>query len=137
MEVSDFIQPGIAREESFPVEEEHTAIHVGSGSLRVLATPWMIAFMERNARRLLGERLPAGYSSVGSHVDVGHLAPTPVGGRVRVRAEVLAVDGWKVEFLIQAWDEQELIGEGRHQREVIEEERFLRRVARKNIPPSG
>jgi len=103
----------------------------------VLATPWMIAFMERNARRLLGERLPAGYSSVGSHVDVRHLAPTPVGGRVRVRAEVLAVDGWKVEFVIQAWDEQELIGEGRHQRVVIEEERFLRRVARKNIPPSG
>jgi fluoroacetyl-CoA thioesterase len=132
MDVSDLIQPGMTREESFSVEEEHTAIHVGSGSLRVLATPWMIAFMERNARRLIGERLPAGYSSVGAHVDVHHMAPTPVGGRVRVKAEVLAVDGWKVDFSVQAWDEQEQIGDGLHQRVVIEEERFLRRVARKN-----
>jgi fluoroacetyl-CoA thioesterase len=132
MEVTDLIQPGMTREESYLVEEEHTAIHVGSGSLRVLATPWMIAFMERNARRLIGEHLPQGYSSVGAWVDVHHLAPTPVGGQVRVRAEVLAVDGWKVDLSIQAWDEQEQIGNGQHQRVVIDEERFLRRVARKN-----
>lgn len=132
MELSNFIQPGMTREESFSVEEEHTAIHVGSGSLRVLATPWMIAFMERNARRLIGEHLPPGYSSVGVRVDVRHLAPSPVGSQIRVRAEVLSLDRWKVDLSIQAWDEQEQIGEGQHQRVVIDEERFLRRIARKN-----
>ena len=135
MDLNEIFNPGMAREETFLIEEEHSAIHVGSGSLRVLATPWMIAFMERNARRLIGERLPQGYSSVGARVDVRHLAPTPVGSQVRVRAEVVAVDGSKVELSIQAWDEQEQIGDGQHQRVVIEEERFLRRVARKSITP--
>jgi len=131
MDLSEFIQPGLVREDSYIVEEDQSAIHVGSGSLRVLATPWMIAFMEKTARLLLGERLPAGYSSVGAHVDVRHLAPSAVGARVRVRAEVLAVDGLKVSFAIQAWDEQEQIGAGQHLRVVIEEERFLRRISAK------
>ena len=131
MDLSEFIQPGLVREDSYIVEEHQSAIHVGSGSLRVLATPWMIAFMEKTARLLLGERLPAGYSSVGAHVDVRHLAPSAVGARVRVRAEVLAVDGLKVSFAIQAWDEQEQIGAGQHLRVVIEEERFLRRISAK------
>ena len=131
MDLSEFIQPGLVREDSYIVEEHQSAIHVGSGSLRVLATPWMIAFMEKTARLLLGERLPAGYSSVGAHVDVRHLAPSAVGARVRVRAEVLAVDGLKVSFAIQAWDEQEQIGAGQHLRVVIEEERFLGRISAK------
>ena len=131
MDLSDLFKPGMSREESFLIENEHSAIHVGSGSLRVLATPWMIAFMENTARRLMAERLPAGYSSVGAHVDVRHLAPTPVGRRLRVRTEVVAVDGLKVTFAVAAWDDQEQVGVGEHLRVVIDEARFLKRVASK------
>ena len=131
MQLTDILKPGMTREEAFTVESEHSAAHVGSGSARVLATPWMIAFMERTARDLLAEMLPDGYSSVGVHVDVHHLAPSPIGSRVRSRVEVTAVQGVKVDFTVCLWDEQELVGEGTHQRVVIEEERFLRRVASK------
>jgi fluoroacetyl-CoA thioesterase len=132
MEVSELIKPGLWREEAFHVEERQAAIHVGSGSARVLATPWMIAFMEQTAHRLLATRLPPGYSSVGVLVNVRHIAPSPVGSPVRVRVEVLEVDGQRVNFMVQAWDPSELIGEGQHQRVVIDEARFLRRVEAKS-----
>lgn len=131
MQMTDILTGGMGREELFIVQDEHSAAHVGSGSARVLATPWLIAFMERTARDLLADVLPEGYSSVGVHVDVYHLAPSPIGSQVRTRVEVSAVQGSKVEFTVRAWDEQELIGEGAHQRVVIEEARFLRRVAAK------
>ena len=128
MDIDEVIQKGMVREEMFQVAEEHTAIHVGSGGSRVLATPWMIAFMERVAHRLLAENLPAGESSVGVLVDVRHLAPTPIGAAVRVQAEIVTVAGTQVTFSVQAWDQAEKIGEGRHQRVLINEARFLRRV---------
>jgi fluoroacetyl-CoA thioesterase len=131
MELSELIQPGMTREDSFPIGMENSAIHLGSGSSRVLATPWMIAFMERVSHRLLICCLPEGYSSVGTHLDVRHLAPTPVGATIRVKAEVLQLDGIRVLFSVEAWDELEKIGEGRHERVVIEEARFLRRVEKK------
>jgi len=88
MELIELIHPGMTSEEIFLVEERHLATHVGSGAARVLATPWMIAFMEGVSHRLLAKYLPAGYSSVGAHVDVHHLAPTPLGCSVRIRFEV-------------------------------------------------
>ena len=131
MNLHDFIQPGMSEDATYVVEEQYTAAHLGSGSLRVLATPSMIAFMERTARDLLGARLPEGHSSVGVHVDVRHIAATPVGGQVSVRVEVLEVSGRLVNFSVRAWDDEEKIGEGRHQRAVIEVQRFLRRVQAK------
>lgn len=131
MDFNEFIHSGMSLELTFLVEEEHTAIHVGSGSSRVLATPWMIAYMERTARILLGDYLPEGYSSVGVRVEVSHLAPTPVGSQVRARVEITAIDGSKVDLTVQAHDEHELVGEGVHRRVVIDEERFLKRVAGK------
>jgi fluoroacetyl-CoA thioesterase len=131
LEVSELIHPGMIREDSFTIAMENSAIHLGSGSTRVLATPWMIAFMERVSHRLLTCCLPEGFSSVGSHLDVRHLAPTPVGATIRVKAEVLSVEGKRIFFLIQAWDELEKIGEGRHERVVIDEQRFLKRVENK------
>jgi fluoroacetyl-CoA thioesterase len=131
MELTGILQAGMTREEVFTVESQHSAAHVGSGSARVLATPWLIAFMERTARDLLAAVLPAGYSSVGVHVDIRHVAPSPVGSRVRSRVEVTAIQGVKVDFTARLWDEQELVGEGTHQRVVIEEERFLRRIESK------
>jgi fluoroacetyl-CoA thioesterase len=131
MNLLEIFQPGMDREESFIIEEEHTAIQVGSGTSRVLATPWMIAYMERNSHRLLAQSLPDGYSSVGVQVNVRHLAPTPVGKSVRVHSQITEIDGLRVTFTVQAWDEVEKIGDGTHQRYVIEEARFLKRVESK------
>jgi fluoroacetyl-CoA thioesterase len=128
MEIDKMVQKGMSRKEFFQVAREHTAAHVGSGDSRVLATPWMIAYMERVAHRLLAENLPGGESSVGVLVDVRHLAPTPLGATVRVQAEIVMVAGSQVTFSVQAWDQVEKIGEGRHERVVINEARFLRRV---------
>lgn len=128
MESADYIKPGNTLEQTITVKEEHTAAHVGSGSLRVLATPWMIAFMEKNARIMLDEYLPEGYSTVGTLVNVRHLAPSAVGSAVRVTAEVKSVEGSKVTLEVAAWDGEEQIGSGTHERFVIDVERFLKRV---------
>ena len=136
MELAETFEPGMIGEDTFVVEQQHLAVHVGSGSAGVLATPWLIAYLERVAHRLLVERLPAGYSSVGVWLEVRHLAPTPPGNRVRARAELVEIEGPRVTFAVQAWDETELIGEGRHQRVVIDEARFLRRVSAKSQPPA-
>ncbi len=136
MELKDVFRKGMKAEQTFLVEEQFTAGHVGSGSLRVLATPSMIGFMERVARDLMEEILPEGISSVGVHVDIRHLAATPVGCMVRVTVEVEKAEGRRVDFSVEAWDEVEKVGEGRHQRYAIDVERFLGRLESK-LPKSG
>ena len=136
MELMDKIEAGMKEEGQFVVLEEFTAGHVGSGSLRVLATPSLIGFMERVARDLMERNLPEGYSSVGVWVDIRHLAATPVGGKVRVCCEITRVDGRKVDFSVEAWDDVEKIGEGRHQRVAIDVARFLQRLQSK-LPGVG
>jgi fluoroacetyl-CoA thioesterase len=131
MDVAELIHPGMTREDNFEITLENSAIHLGSGSARVLATPSMITFMERVSHRLLTCCLPEGYSSVGTHVDVHHLAPTPVGAIIHVKVKVLGVDGNRVDYSIEAWDDLEKIGEGKHERMVIDEARFWKRVEKK------
>ena len=131
MDLSELFSVGMTNQAEFHVEQDQLALHVGSGSLRVLATPWMIAFMERVSHQLLVQHLPEGYSSVGVLVNVEHLAPTPIGELVRVKTTIIGLDGWQVWFHVEAWDEQETIGRGEHRRFVIDHERFLKRVARK------
>ena len=131
MEFSDCISVGMKHENTFRVDEQYTAFHIGSGALRVLATPSMISFMERTSHQLLSRCLPEGYSSVGTVVEVRHLAPTPLDWTVRVTSEVVEVEGRKVTLAVEAWDEQEKVGEGRHQRVVIDLNRFLARVEAK------
>jgi predicted thioesterase len=130
MEPSDFIQPGFEKEETFTVEEQHTAAHVGSGTVRVLATPWMIAFMEITARKLLDEYLPEGYSSVGVLVNVRHLAPASLGRQVIAQARVQAIEGNRVTLLVEVRQGEKQIGAGNHERYVIEVARFLKRLER-------
>ena len=131
MELSTLLQPGMIREEPFEITLENSALHLGSGSSRVLATPWMIAFIERVSHRLLMCCLPEGFSSVGTHLYVYHLAPTPVGATIRVRAELISLEDNRVYFSVAAWDNLEKIGEGKHERVVIDEARFWRRVEKK------
>lgn len=125
------IQVGMKAEVTRLVEERFTAAHVGSGTLKVLATPSMIGFMERASLDLLQRGLPEGQSTVGTLVNVRHLAATPMGQEVRVVAEVIEVDGRRVTLHVEAWDRQEKVGDGTHERFIIDVERFLKRVEAK------
>ncbi len=120
---------GLFEEEVTVITQDLTALSVGSGSVDVYATPAMIALMESAAVKALDSRLPDGYASVGIHIDIEHIAATPVGEEVRAIAEVIGVDDRRVKFLVRAWDEKELIGEGTHTRFIINLERFLNRLS--------
>ncbi len=134
MNLQEILTPGLIREETFTVEDQHTAYHIGSGDEKVLGTPWMISFMERVSNRLILAHLPEGYMTVGTHVDVRHLAPTPVNAEIRVRVTVLAVIKNRAELRVEAWDAADKIGEGQHQRAMVEKARFLTRVGAKQKP---
>ncbi len=125
------IRPGLTGERTAVVTDDLTATHLGSGGLPVYATPAMIALMEAAAVAAIDHLLSQGQASVGTALDVRHLAATPLGQQVRARAEVTRVEGRRVVFKVQAWDEQELIGEGTHTRFVIDVARFTQRVESK------
>ena len=109
------------------VTEELTAATVGSGALPVFGTPYMIAMMENAALTLLQHFIEEDKGSVGTQINVSHEAPTPIGMKVMVEAEVTAVseNGKMVDFAVRAWDETGLIGQGTHTRAIINNERFL------------
>jgi fluoroacetyl-CoA thioesterase len=125
------IVPGLVAEQSIIVSDNDTAQHLGSGEASVFATPSLILLMEHTAVVATQSYLPVGHQTVGVHVDVRHVAATPVGMRVRARAELVAVDGRQLRFQVRAWDEQELIGEGTHERVIVATERFMARVQAK------
>ncbi len=133
MDLDQVFKPGMQAEGTFRVQEQNTASHVGSGSLRVLATPSMIAFIEQTARTFMDKFLPDGISSVGVQVEICHLAATPVGGNLRIVCEVAEASRRKVSFRVQVWDDHEQVGEGIHQRALIDVERFMRRVHEKAL----
>lgn len=110
------------------VEPEDTAEVVGSGSLKVFATPCMAAMMEGAACEAIGETLPEGQTSVGISLNIQHTAATPVGLEVRAEAEVTAVEGKKITFRVAAFDEKGEIGSGTHQRVIVNEQRFLEKA---------
>ena len=116
------------------VGEEHTAAGVGSGKIRVLATPVMINLMEAAALDAVEALLPPGHQSLGTRLDVTHTAATPVGMRVEATARLVAVEGRKLRFAVTARDERETIGEGTHERVVVNVERFDARVQKKLLP---
>ena len=113
------------------VGEQHTAPRVGSGRIRVLATPVMINLIEAAALAAVEQSLPEHHQSLGTHLDITHTAATPVGMKVRATAEVIRVEGRTVYFRVRAEDEKELIGEGTHERVVVNVERFDKRVQEK------
>ena len=125
------IKPGLIGSAELLVGEQHTAPSIGSGQVRVLATPVMINLMEAAALDAAEGLLPDGHQSLGTHLDVSHVAATPVGMTVRATAEVTAVQGNKIVFRVAAHDERDLIGEGSHQRVVVDVARFDRRVQQK------
>ena len=125
------ISPGTTGQKFITVAEEHTAPFVGSGRVRVLATPVMINLFEAAALAAIEHLLPEGHQSLGTHLNVSHIAATPVGMRVIATAEVIAVDGRSVKFKVSAKDERDLIGEGSHDRVVVNVAKFDLRVQEK------
>ena len=116
------------------VGDEHPAPRVGSGRVRVLATPVMINLMEAAALEAVERLLPEGHQSLGTHLDVGHYAATPVGMKLRATAVVTKVTGRTIDFRVEAFDEKERVGDGTHTRVVVNVERFDQRVQRKLEP---
>jgi fluoroacetyl-CoA thioesterase len=113
------------------VGQEHTAPHVGSGRVHVLATPVMINLMEAAALEAVEDLLPEGHQSLGMRLDIRHYAATPIGMRVWATAELVAIDGRSLEFRVEAHDEKEAIGDGSHQRVIVNVARFDQRVQKK------
>lgn len=122
---------GLVGNASILVGEEQTAPRVGSGRVRVLATPVMINMMEAAALDAIENLLPSGHQSLGTHLDVGHYAATPVGMTLRATAEVTRIDGRNVTFRVEAFDDKERVGDGTHTRVVVNVERFDARIQKK------
>ncbi len=126
------LEPGLVNEMSIVVEEGDTARVSGGETLPpVLSTPRMISYMERTAHQALLPYLAEGQTTVGTVVNLRHLGATPVGMQVRFRAELLEVDRRRLRFKVEAWDELEKVGEGEHERFIIDQGRFDERLAQK------
>ena len=114
-----------------PTDMKHAVEFAGDGMPAVVSTPNIIQFLERTARHTLAPHLDADERTVGMEIDIKHLAPTPVGQTIHCTARVMAVDGVKIQFQIEARDDHEVIVRGLHKRAVIRTESFTKRVQAK------
>jgi fluoroacetyl-CoA thioesterase len=134
------IRPGLRGEVQITVADSDTAQHLGSGAVKVLATPQMVLLIERAGVAAVDHLLPEGYRSVGTHLDIQHLAPTPIGFQVRASAELVEVNGRRLTFRAKVHEGPfhsadsggVLVGEGTHQRAIVNLQRFGERVAEKS-----
>lgn len=132
-EIVEFdLKTGMMNELEIVVEHKHTAEAMGSGGVKVFATPMMIALMEGAALKSVASHLPENFTTVGLSLHVGHIAATPVGMKVIAKAELLEINGKKLTFKVEAFDEVEKIGEGTHERYIVELSRFIEKVGKKN-----
>lgn len=122
------MQTGLTHTSTLTVEEKHLACNVGSGDLRVLGTPVMMALMENAAMLAVKDELEEGQSTVGGHIASSHLKPTGIGHTITATAELIEADGRKLKFKVSAADENGVIGEGEHLRFIIDAEKFMKKV---------
>lgn len=125
--------PGITGEATTTVTLENTASAVGSGGVDVFGTPMMIGLMEMAALHAVQPHLAPGETTVGTLINVRHLAATPLGMKVRATARLTEVQGRRLVFTVEAYDEVEKIGEGVHERAIVQQEKFLNRTAQKAL----
>lgn len=125
------ILPGLTGEAATTVDNSNTAASLGSGLVPVFGTPALIALLELAAVHAVAGALPPGSTSVGTHLDVRHLAATPAGMAVRAQATLTDVEGRRLVFAVEAWDDVEKVGEGTHTRVVVDAERFVQRAESK------
>jgi fluoroacetyl-CoA thioesterase len=131
MDLPAQLQLGLIGRSELIVGEEHTAPRVGSGLVHVLATPVMINLFEAAALDAVDKYLPAGYQSLGTVLNVRHIAATPVGMKVVAEAKITRIEGRTVFLFVSARDEKDLIGDGEHQRVVVNVEKFSLRLQAK------
>lgn len=122
------VEIGILGEKSQVVTEELTAAHIGSGLVKVFATPMMIALMEGTCADSVAPHLEEGQSTVGTHINVSHCAATPVNMTVRCKSELVEVDRRRLVFKVAAYDDCGLVGEGTHERFIIDFDKFQAKV---------
>ena len=126
------IKPGATAEVSYTVGEDRTAHAMGNRGVHVFATPFVVGMLEDAANAVLRPHLTAGAGSVGTMVEMKHLAATPVGMKVRAKATLVETDGKRFLFAVEAWDEKDKIAEGRHERFVVPDmAKFLGRAMKK------
>ena len=130
--MNDFnLKTGLIGQAITNVTEENTALKFGSGSIKVFATPAMIGLMEKAAINTVDNLLPQGFASVGTYIEAKHLAASPVGMIIMAKAELVELDGKKLKFKVEAFDEVEKIGEGIHFRYIVKLEDFFNRTNEK------
>lgn len=121
------LKTGITGEATTTVVHENTAAHLGAGGVEVFATPMMILLMEIASAQAVANDLDAGYVTVGTLVNVRHLAATPLGQQVHATAELIEIDGRRLVFKVEAYDEKQKIGTGQHERFIVNLERFMQK----------
>ena len=125
------IKTGLKGESMTIVKDGNTAMDFGSGNVPVLATPMLIALMEGAAINAVEKFLPDGKTTVGTLIECHHLAATPKGMTVTAKAELVAFDKRRLFFEVEAYDEKEKVGEGKHERFIIDLNKFLERCQEK------
>ena len=126
------LAPGATAEVSLVVTSDVTADAMGNRGVHVLATPFLIGLLENAGAAVLRSEIPAGGGSVGTMVEMRHLAATPAGMTVRARATLLETDGKRFLFAVEAWDDKDKVAEGRHERYVVGDMvKFMNRASRK------
>ena len=130
-EKMDTLKTGLKGHGEFTVRASDSAKAFRSGSLAVLATPVLIASAEETCADLVQPLLDEGMGTVGTQVNIRHLAPTPIGMGYHCDCEITSVEGRVIRFNVVLYDEKEKIGEGTHERVMINEERFFAKVQRK------
>ena len=118
------LEAGLTHEKEITVTDDMSAVSMHSGGLKVYATPSMIALMEEAALECVAEYVGEGKGTVGTALSIQHIAPTPIGMKARAVATVTAVEGRKIVFNVEAYDETEKIGFGTHERFIIDNARF-------------
>ncbi|MGI6711975.1 MAG: thioesterase family protein [Bacillota bacterium] len=126
------LQLGLSGEARETVTENNTARKYGSGNIDVYATPAMIGLMENAALKCVDPILPEGWSTVGIEINVKHMAATPIGFTVQAKSELIEVDGRRLVFKVEAYDESKKIGEGMHQRFIVQLDKFLSKMRNKS-----
>lgn len=122
------LEIGLHHESQVRVTEQNTALTLGSGDMEVFATPAMVALMENAAMCAVREHLTEGTTTVGTEMQTSHIKASKLGAQITASAELVAIEGRKLEFVVKAWDEVGTIGEGRHTRFIVDRERFLAKL---------
>ena len=125
------IPSNLSKQLEFLVEEKYLATFLGSGSVEVLSTPSMILFMENVSRIMIDEILPDSHTTVGTQVCIKHLSACPKGSKVLAKSSVKEQNGKKIIFNVEAWFNEVKLGEGIHERAIIDKKKFKERVLRK------